>query len=151
MLLIDFQTYLPDDILTKVDRATMAVSLEGREPFLDQDIFEFVARLPFEYKYKNGVTKRILRDVLYRYIPKELVERPKMGFGIPLEKWCREDENLSKLLETQLSKERIEKDGIFKYSVIKNELDRYFSGKKVSFNRIWTLFMFQMWYERWMS
>jgi asparagine synthase (glutamine-hydrolysing) len=150
MLLVDFKTYLPDDILTKVDRATMAVSLEGREPFLDQDIFEFVARLPFEYKYKDGVTKRILRDVLYRHIPKELVERPKMGFGIPLETWCREDENLSKLLKEQLSKERIEKDGIFDYNVIGSEVQRYFDGEKVSFNKIWTLFMFQMWYERWM-
>ena len=112
MLLVDFKTYLPDDILTKVDRATMAVSLEGREPFLDQDIFEFVARLPFEYKYKDGITKRILRDVLYRHIPKELVERPKMGFGIPLESWCREDEQLSLLLKEQLSRKRIEKDGI---------------------------------------
>lgn len=151
MLLIDFITYLPDDILTKVDRATMAVSLEGREPFLDQNIFEFVARLPFEYKYKYGTTKRILRDILYKYIPKELVERPKMGFGIPLEQWCKEDINLSKLLKEQLSKERIKKDGIFEYSIIENELNKYFSGKKVSFNKIWTLFIFQMWYDRWMK
>ncbi|QNK84309.1 asparagine synthase (glutamine-hydrolyzing) [Aliarcobacter cryaerophilus] len=150
MLLVDFKTYLPDDILTKVDRATMAVSLEGREPFLDQDIFEFVARLPFEYKYKDGVTKRILREILYKYIPKEMVERPKMGFGIPLETWCREDERLSKIVKKQLSKERIEKDGIFNYEVIGGELERYFNGEKISFNKIWTLFMFQMWYERWM-
>jgi len=150
MLLVDFKTYLPDDILTKVDRATMAVSLEGREPFLDQDIFEFVARLPFEYKYKDGVTKRILREILYKYIPKEMVERPKMGFGIPLETWCREDERLSKIVKKQLSKERIEKDGIFDYEVIGGELERYFNGEKISFNKIWTLFMFQMWYERWM-
>ncbi|QOG12078.1 asparagine synthase (glutamine-hydrolyzing) [Arcobacter sp. FWKO B] len=150
MLLVDFKTYLPDDILTKVDRATMAVSLEGREPFLDQDIFEFVARLPFAYKYKDGVTKRILREILYKYIPKEMVERPKMGFGIPLETWCREDKRLSKLVKEQLSKERIEKDGIFDYEVIGGELERYFNGEKISFNKIWTLFMFQMWYERWM-
>lgn len=150
MLLVDFKTYLPDDILTKVDRATMAVSLEGREPFLDQDIFEFVARLPFEYKYKDGVTKRILREILYKYIPKEMIERPKMGFGIPLETWCREDERLSKIVKKQLSKERIEKDGIFDYEVIGGELERYFNGEKISFNKIWTLFMFQMWYERWM-
>jgi len=150
MLLIDFLTYLPDDILTKVDRATMAVSLEGREPFLDQDIFEFVARLPFDYKYKDGVTKRILRDVLYRYIPKELVERPKMGFGIPLEIWCRDDKNLSALLKDQLSKERIQKNGIFDYDLIGKELKNYFDGKKVSFNKIWSLFIFQMWYAKWM-
>lgn len=150
MLLVDFKTYLPDDILTKVDRATMAVSLEGREPFLDQDILEFVARLPFEYKYKDGVTKKILRDILYKYIPKEMVERPKMGFGIPLETWCKEDERLSKIVKEQLSKERIEKDGIFDYDVIGSELERYFNGEKISFNKIWTLFMFQMWYERWM-
>ena len=79
-----------------------------------------------------------------------MVERPKMGFGIPLETWCREDERLSKIVKKQLSKERIEKDGIFDYEVIGGELERYFNGEKISFNKIWTLFMFQMWYERWM-
>ena len=151
MLLADYKSYMPDDILVKVDRATMAVGLEGREPFLDQDIYEFVARLTFEYKYDGKTTKKILRDVLYKYIPKELVERPKMGFGIPLEAWCREDPKLRGLLEYYFSKEKIESDGIFNYDVVKPEIEKYFAGKKVSFNKIWTLFMFQMWFDRWMK
>lgn len=150
MLLIDFCTYLPDDILTKVDRASMAVSLESRDPFLDQDIFEFVATLPFEYKYQNGNTKHILRDILYKYIPKKLVERPKMGFGIPLEDWCKTDDSLKKVLEHYFSESFIKKQNVFNFSEVNYLVTRYFNNKSVSFNKIWTLLMFQMWYEKWM-
>ena len=150
MLLIDFCTYLPDDILAKVDRASMAVSLESRDPFLDQDIFEFVATLPFEYKYKNGKTKHILRDILYKYIPKELVERPKMGFGIPLEDWCKTDDSLKKVLEYYFSESFMKKQNVFNFSEVNRLVTRYFNNKSVSFNKIWTLLMFQMWYEKWM-
>jgi len=87
----DAGTYLPDDILVKVDRAAMANSLETRAPLLDHRIIEFAARLPLEYKLGNGVSKKVLREVLYRYVPKKLVDRPKMGFSIPLSAWLRSE------------------------------------------------------------
>jgi asparagine synthase (glutamine-hydrolysing) len=89
MMLIDMLSYLPDDILVKVDRASMAVSLEARAPLLDPRILEFVWRLPLKYKIRNGITKWLLRQVLYRHVPKALVERPKRGFSIPIDQWTR--------------------------------------------------------------
>lgn len=89
MLWLDTVTYLPDDLLTKVDRASMAVSLESRVPFLDHRVYEFASTLPITYKMYRGQGKRILRDILYHYVPKELIDRPKQGFGIPLGKWLR--------------------------------------------------------------
>lgn len=87
----DALAYLPDDILVKVDRAAMAVSLESRAPFLDHRVLEFLIALPMEYKYKNGISKRILKDILYKYVPKEVVDRPKQGFSIPLTEWLRKE------------------------------------------------------------
>ena len=87
MMAIDFQTYLLDDILQKVDRATMTHSLEGREPFLDHRILEFAAQLPDNFKYNNGIKKRILKDITHQYIPQKLLDRPKMGFAIPIASW----------------------------------------------------------------
>lgn len=89
----DALNYLPDDILVKVDRATMAVSLESRAPFLDHRILEFLVSLPMEYKFKDGCTKRILKDVLYKYVPEVIVNRPKQGFSIPISSWLRQDLN----------------------------------------------------------
>jgi asparagine synthase (glutamine-hydrolysing) len=86
---LDFSTYLPDDILVKVDRASMAVSLECRAPLLDRRVVEFALSLPENFKYHNGITKRILKDILYTYVPRSLVDRPKMGFGVPLSQWLR--------------------------------------------------------------
>lgn len=87
LMLMDMLQYLPDDILVKVDRAGMYYSLENRIPLLDKDIVEFVWTLPLEYKYQNGITKKILRNILYRYVPKKMLERPKKGFGVPVEQW----------------------------------------------------------------
>jgi asparagine synthase (glutamine-hydrolysing) len=91
MMAIDYQTYLLDDILQKVDRAAMSVSLEGREPFLDHTVIEWAAQLPDNYKYNNGNKKYILKEIVHQYIPKELMDRPKMGFAIPIENWLTID------------------------------------------------------------
>ncbi len=101
MLAIDYKTYLPDDILTKVDRATMSVSLEGREPLLDYRLAEFTARLPSEFKIKGSERKRIFKSVAHRYIPKQMLDRPKKGFSVPYFTWLRND--LRDLLEHHLS------------------------------------------------
>ena len=91
MMAVDYQTYLLDDILQKVDRAGMSVSLEGREPFLDHRIIEWAAQLPLDYKYNNGNKKFILKEIVHKYIPAKMMDRPKMGFGIPISAWLQND------------------------------------------------------------
>ena len=111
MQAIDYETYLLDDILQKVDRATMTHSLEGREPFLDHRIIEFAAKLPNEYKYHDGVKKRIVRDIVHQYIPKEMMDRPKMGFAIPIADWLNKD--LKELVEEYISETKIKETRVF--------------------------------------
>lgn len=146
MQAVDFKTYLPDDILVKVDRATMAVSLEAREPLIDHKIAEYIAKVPIDFKYKNGQSKYILRKILYKYLPKELVERPKQGFAIPIDKWLKKD--LRELLEKYLSEDRIREQGIFDEKDIKKSLDSYLSGGSDSAYKFWFLLIFQMWHEK---
>ena len=148
MMLFDLKTYLPDDILVKVDRATMSVALEGREPFLDHRILEWTSQLPVEFKYKNGVSKYLLRKVLYKYIPKELVERPKQGFGVPIYEWFKKE--LRKLYMEYLDGERIKKEGLFNHLEVKRLLEDYLFDREVYHNKLWILFMFEMWREIWM-
>lgn len=146
----EYKTYMVDDILQKVDRATMSVSLEGREPFLDQRIIEWVAKLPSEFKLQHGVTKFILKDIVHKYIPAKIMDRPKMGFMVPVALWFRNE--LKEFLLHYLDKERIRKQGIFKPEEIDNMVQSYFAQKKNGdFQRIWYLLAFQMWYERWME
>jgi len=147
MQLIDYRTYLPDDILVKVDRATMAVSLEGRDPFLDHKLVEYAASLPATLKYKNGVSKYILRQILYKYIPKRYLERPKQGFTPPLENWLRGD--LRFLIDKYLDKNKIKKEGIFNWRVVENKKQRFLNQKINPANEIWLLITFEMWKERW--
>ena len=149
MMAIDFQTYMLDDILQKVDRATMTNSLEGREPMLDHRILEFAAQLPDEYKYQNGIKKRILRDITHDYIPKELLDRPKMGFAIPIAKWLKDQ--LRGHVEEYLNEDRIEKQGIFNWAFIAKLKDDFYGGRKEYDAKLWYFLMFQMWYERWME
>jgi asparagine synthase (glutamine-hydrolysing) len=148
MMLLDLKTYLPDDILVKVDMATMSLALEGREPFLDHRIVEWTSQLPVEFKYKNGVSKHLLRRALYKYIPKELVERPKQGFGVPIYEWFKKE--LRDLYMEYLDGERIKKEGLFNYLEIKRLLDDHLSDREVYHGKLWILFMFEMWRERWM-
>ncbi|MBI4122984.1 MAG: asparagine synthase (glutamine-hydrolyzing) [Parcubacteria group bacterium] len=149
MQVADFRVYLPDDILVKADRATMAVGLEGREPFLDQKIAEYVARVPSSIKFKKGQSKYLLKKILARYIPEELIERPKQGFGIPIHAWLRQD--FSRFLQEYLAPERLLLHGLFDQRAVQRALKRHREGRGVDAHKLWFLLMFQMWYERWMT
>ncbi|MBF0450993.1 MAG: asparagine synthase (glutamine-hydrolyzing) [Candidatus Magnetomorum sp.] len=148
MLAIDYQTYLPDDILTKVDRATMSVSLEGREPLLDHHILEFVARLPASFKYSNGVTKRLLKAITYRYCPRALLDRPKKGFSVPIDRWFRKE--LKSYFLHYLDKGRLKQQGFLDDQFVVALRDRYLAGHSENITKLWQLLMFQMWVDRWL-
>ena len=147
MQAIDYQTYLVDDILQKVDRSTMTHSLEGREPFLDHRIIEFAAQLPNDFKYHNGVKKRIIRDIVHEYVPKEMMDRPKMGFAIPIAKWLNND--LKDLVEEYICESKIKEQGFFNWNYIARIKNDFFNGKKEYDTKIWYVLMFQMWMEKW--
>lgn len=149
MLAIDYQTYLPDDIMQKVDRASMTSSLEGREPFLDHNVIEWAAQLPDDFKYHNGIKKHILREIVYDYIPKELLDRPKMGFAIPIEDWMLNE--LRDQVQEALSTDKIKAQGIFNPQAVGQIRDQFFAGKKELGLKVWYLFMFQTWYAEWMG
>ncbi len=149
MMAIDYQTYMVDDILQKVDRATMSVSLEGREPFLDQHIIEWAAQLPSEYKYHQGQKKYILKQIVHKYIPRELMERPKMGFGIPIGSWLTDE--LKELVEEYLSEDSLKTHNLFDIQAVRSTVTDFFNGRKEKHLKIWYLLMFQMWYRQWMS
>ena len=148
LMLFDAKTYLPDDILVKVDRATMGVALEGREPFLDHKILEWTSRLPSQFKYKNGQSKYLLRKVLYKYIPPELIDRPKQGFGVPVYEWFKKD--LKDLYLDYLNEDEIKKGEIFDPQEVKKLLEDYLGNKGVNHNKLWLLFIFEQWRKRWL-
>lgn len=144
MMLQDLLMYHPDDILVKVDRSAMAVSLETRVPMLDKDVVEFAWTLPVSYKRENGTGKQVLRDVLYKYVPREMMERPKKGFSIPVAKWLKEPE-LRAWAETLLDKRFLIKQGLFDADVVTG-LWSDFIEKGIWRKQIWFLLMFQEWY-----
>ncbi len=144
MMLWDYHRYLPDDILVKVDRATMYHSIEGREPLLDHKIAEFMAQVPFEYKYRDGSSKYLLRKVLERYIPKELIERPKMGFGIPMFEWFGTE--LIELFDKYFKKD----DDIINMEFVRQEYKRFRENRAVNVNLLWFVLVYLKWKERYM-
>ena len=149
MMAIDYQTYLVDDILQKVDRSTMTASLEGREPFLDHRVIEWAAQLPDFYKYHDGDKKYIIKQIVHQYVPQSLLDRPKMGFAIPISDWLKDD--LREYVESYLNQKTIEEQGVFNWKYVERLKKAFYSGKKEYDMKMWYLLMFQTWYERWMK
>jgi asparagine synthase (glutamine-hydrolysing) len=143
MMALDTISYLPDDILVKVDRAAMAVSLETRVPFLDHRLMEFALKLPFDLKLRQGRTKWALRQILYRHVPRELVDRPKQGFSVPLCKWLRGP--LQDWAESLLDTSRLQREGFFHPAPVRHLWSEHLNGKHDGSARLWNVLMFQAW------
>jgi len=147
-LTIDYLNYLPDDILTKVDRATMAFSLEGREPLLDHRLYEYVSRLPDHFKYSDGILKKIFKDIVHDFVPKEMMDRPKAGFSLPISDWLRTD--LKDYIEDFLCEKEIKKVCFFNSDYVNKLVTLFMNGKLNDDSVIWRLLQFMMWHKKWM-
>lgn len=145
MMTSDLVGYLPDDILVKVDRAAMSVSLEGRMPMLDHELIEFSFGLPLEYLQREGEGKRVLKHVLYKHVPRELVERPKAGFGLPIDSWLRGP--LRDWAESLLDRSRLNREGYFHAEPIRRAWEQHLAGQHALEYLIWDVLMFQAWLD----
>ena len=147
VLWLDLVGYLPDDILTKLDRAAMAVSLETRVPFLDRAVLELAWRLPMSSKLQGSVTKQVLRTVLHRHVPAALVDRPKMGFGVPIGTWLRGP--LRPWAEDLLARRRLEDEGLLDPGPVRRAWDAHQSGQRDNGYALWDVLMLEAWLDRW--
>ena len=149
LLNVDFDTYMKDDVLVKVDRATMSQSIEGREPLMDYRIIEFMASVDVNFKIHNGELKWALKELTHNLLPKEIMDRPKMGFGVPIMEWFRDD--LKIYFDKYISKELLSKQNIFNIDEVISLKESYLRGNKENVNKLWYILMFQMWYEKWVD
>lgn len=149
MMCFDTLTYLPDDILVKIDRAAMAVSLESRVPFLDPRVVEFAWRLPLSMKISAGQGKVLLRRLLYQYVPQEIIDRPKMGFALPIDEWLRGP--LRNWAEGYLSEERLKKQGILRPEPVLEKWKQHLSGRYNWQHHLWGILMFEAWFDEYMG
>jgi asparagine synthase (glutamine-hydrolysing) len=149
LLSADYKVYLPDDILAKTDRATMSAGLEGREPLLDHRIIEWAAQLPLHLKYNNGDKKYLLKKLTHKYLPAEIMDRPKMGFGIPFGKWLKGD--LKPLVLETLNEQNLSKQDVLNKIYVLKLTNEYYSGKEKEDWKVWLVFMFMLWWKEWME
>ena len=148
VLALDYKTYMADDILVKVDKATMSCGLEGREPFLDHRLIDFVARLPSEMKYNAGNKKYLLKQITHKYVPQNLLDRPKSGFSIPIFEWLKGD--LKEYLLEYITEEELAKHGYINIKEAIKIRDGFLAGKSGNEIQVWLILMFQLWWRRWM-
>jgi asparagine synthase (glutamine-hydrolysing) len=145
MMVREMATYLPDDVMAKVDRASMSVSLESRAPLLDHRVVEYALRLPLAFKLRGRVQKWALRQVLYRHLPKEIVDRPKMGFSVPIADWLRGP--LRPWAEALLDPQRLMREGYLQAAPIRRKWTEHLSGRFDWRFHLWNVLMFQAWLE----
>ena len=149
MQFLDINFYMAEDILTKVDRAAMAVSLETRAPFLDPRVGQFAASLPLEYKLKRNKGKYVLKRAVADLLPREILQRPKKGFGIPIAEWLKG--RLNPLMHDMLSPQRLKEQGLFDSEYVQSLMRAHETGKASNHKQLWTLLVFQLWFDSFLT